>query len=1013
MNGAAWQRLVNGRLVDESDYVETLIASLGPEADFNTASEQASRWIADVRKQPPSGIEALLLEYPLSTSEGVALTCIAEALLRIPEPAVADRLIRDVLDPLIWESHLGQSGSLFVNAATWGLALTGRWLSATEHPEGDAQTWLRRLTKTLGEPLLRQALMRAMRYLAEQFVIGEDLPIALRHATPQSAQTYSFDMLGEAALTERDSERYFLAYRSAIEQVAMHAETAPDTLRASVSIKLSALHPRYTSSQKQRLDAELFPRLLDLAKLAARLRIDVCIDAEEADRLEISLQLFAKTMAALENHERCHFGLVVQAYAKSALRVLQWLAELSDRYSARINVRLVKGAYWDTEIKRAQQRGLASYPVFTSKSATDISYLACAKFILQHPQRFFPQFATHNAATIASVIALQPDVSRFELQRLYGMGEALYRILERQYPELHVRVYAPVGSHHELLPYLIRRLLENGANTSFIHQLHDSRTPIALLAAHPTQQWRAARSSLPLPNDLWKPLRENSPGIYWHNEMERDNFLKILNTFAVRMYNYASAEESTAAVNPYSSSPIGCWRAASFANCDNAINAAKAHQPRWQQTSIQDRAKLLERCAELFVHHRAELVALITRETGRTLENSYEEVREAIDFCRYYASEARSKMCVHELPSITGEENRLLLIPRGIFVAISPWNFPLAIFCGQIVAALVTGNAVLAKPAEQATLTALRAIELMHEAGIPQEILHCLPGPGETIGQYLCALRDINGIVFTGGFETAYAIRKIISAREGEMIPFIAETSGINVLIADSSAQPQQLVSDVIRSAFDSAGQRCSALRILCIPEICADEIEPLIIGAMQQLRLGDPIEWQTDVGPVIDPDAKASLVRYLTEHSSQLLFQLDARATGNFVPPTLLRVMRIDEVNREAFGPVLHILRYRESETHGLVDQINALGFGLTCGLHSRNHVKAVNLAMRLRVGNIYINRDIIGANVGAQPFGGMGKSGTGPKAGGPHYLFQFTSEKTITTNTAALGGDHKLLSL
>jgi len=1015
---ALWEHVVTAALADEKCCVDNLITILDTAPEQQSAvARQAAAWISEARRHPPQGIEALLLEYPLSQPEGIALMCLAEALLRIPNADVADELIRDVLNPLVWERHLGHSESWFVNAASYGLALTGRWLAATQHPEGQANTWLRQLANKLGEPMLRQALKQAMRYLAEQFVLGENLTVALRRAdnNRQPGITYSFDMLGEAALTASDSTQYFAAYSEAIQQVSDSFSDRPEIIRPSVSIKLSALHPRYHAAQSQRLQAELIPKLLSLARSAASANLDLCIDAEEADRLELSLQIFASVLQTLDEQQRPHFGLAMQAYSKRALPTLQWLRVVAARCQTRINIRLVKGAYWDTEIKRAQQRGLSSYPVFTDKCATDLSYLACAKWLLQHPQEFFPQFATHNATTVAALLTLQPDSSRFELQRLQGMGEALYRIVCAQHPQLRVRVYAPVGEHRDLLPYLIRRLLENGANTSFIHQLHEPSIRIADLAAHPSQQITIDNigSNLPLPPDLWLPQRKNAPGIYWCSEAERESFLSALNVWRDYRYDFtAVGGEQFVTRNPFSYQPVGTWSTADIADCNAAIAQAKKQQFEWRTVSIAQRAKIIEQCAELFIAHRAELIALIIRETGKTLENANEELREAVDFCRYYASTARLQLCEQALPSVTGEENRLQLCARGIFLAISPWNFPLAIFTGQIVAALVTGNAVIAKPAEQATLTAMRAIELMHSAGVSRQLLQCLPGPGEIIGRHLCGHVDIDGIVFTGGFDTARSIQRELTNRAGAIIPFIAETAGINVLIVDSTAQPQQLTLDVIRSAFDSAGQRCSALRVLCLPHSIADDIENLLAGAMQQLQLGDPFEWSTDIGPVINTDAKIELLAYLDQHSTDILFQCPSPNSGDFVPLTLVRIQHIKQMEREAFGPILHVLRYQESATETLIEQINSLGFGLTCGIHSRNLSKAIALAEQLQVGNIYINRDIIGATVGAQPFGGTGKSGTGPKAGGPHYLLRFTTEKTLTINTAALGGDYTLLT-
>ena len=1033
----AWTQLGSYCCADEAACIDRLHALLDNSDSAQAAiAAQASVWITALRSAPPTaGIEALLLEYPLSSAEGIALMSLAEALLRIPEPKIADRLIRDLLNPIAWQQHLGHNDSQWVNAASWGLALSGRWLAFTEPTQQHFQSeharvehaglaWLQRLTAQLGAPLLRRALLQAMRYMAEQFVLGENLPAALRRMPRDWShnETHSLDMLGEAALTAADSERYISAYRSAIQQMALCQP--PLTLaRPSVSIKLSALHPRYQSQQWPRLQRELLPQLIALAEQAAAGGIDVTIDAEEADRWELTLQIFAQLMQSVAPPTRAHIGLVVQAYSKRALPSLFWLGELAARHATQLKIRLVKGAYWDSEIKRAQQRGLADYPVFTSKAATDISYLACAAWLLERPQLFFPQFATHNAATVAAILYRQPDLARCEFQRLHGMGAALYRSVRAQYPLLNCRIYAPVGEHRELLPYLVRRLLENGANTSFMHQLHDPAIAIDTLAAHPLQLWPPPTLPLPNPLQLW-PARCNSRGIYLHNENERMQFFAELENYREHLYDEQpydhpaapqSVDDKNNVHSPYDNRAIGSWYATSATRLDAMATRARHEQYAWQLTTVDNRAACLEKYADLLFAARAELVVLMARETGKTLENGLDEVREAIDLCRYYAQQARLLLTEPtQLPGTTGEENRLSLIARGTFACISPWNFPLAIFSGQIAAALVTGNAVLAKPAEQATLTAQFAAALLHRAGVPPAIMQLLPGSGEIIGRQLCAHPHIDGIVFTGGWETARAIQQQVAQRDGAMIPFIAETAGLNTLIADSSAQPQQLVTDVIRSAFDSAGQRCSALRVLFLPERCADAIERLLCGALQQLSLGDPLSWSTDIGPIIDAEARQQLLDYIAiqRKLGAVIAQLPTPTSGLFVPPTLLRLHHLDELSREAFGPILHIIRYPEDALDAVVEQINISGYGLTCGIHSRNEQYALQLAQRLRVGNIYINRDIIGAVVEAQPFGGMGKSGTGPKAGGIHYLQRFTVEKAISINTSALGGDYRLLT-
>ncbi|MET0379827.1 MAG: bifunctional proline dehydrogenase/L-glutamate gamma-semialdehyde dehydrogenase PutA [Spongiibacteraceae bacterium] len=990
-------------------------------ATVPAVERQSAAWIERLRAEGPRrlGLEALLLEYRLDTPEGVALMCLAEALLRIPDPAAADRLIHDVLSPLSWREHLGHSEDIFVNAASWGLALTGRLLTAHEQPQGHPQRWLERIASRVGENLLRQALQQTMRFLANQFVLGETLPAALHRAEAdwRKGYTHSFDMLGEAALTYADSRRYFAAYREAVATVG--ASVVPPALpRPNVSIKLSALHPRYVSAQWSLLQRELIPELCALCEFAAACNVALSIDAEEADRLELSLQLVASVLAQLDASARPYLGVVVQAYNQRALGVLRYLHTLTQQFSLRMNIRLVKGAYWDSEIKRAQQRGLDHYPVYTRKYATDLSYLVCAQFLLHNPQHFYPQFATHNATTLAAIIALASAGQDFELQRLHGMGEALYDCVREQFPALHCRIYAPIGEHRELLPYLVRRLLENGANTSFIHQLYDRTITVETLARHPLNADNDPR--LPLPAALFAPERINSPGIDLHHRTSRDILFADIAAFRQTL----SATETTTAAsvvhNPATRQVIGHWTTATDSDIDSAVTTARTAQRKWENRGVETRARALERLADLLIAQRAELIALMALETGKTLENALDEIREAVDYCRYYAAQARTLLQTSTaLPGPTGEHNELRLRPRGVFVCISPWNFPLAIFCGQIVAALATGNTVVAKPAEQSTLTALRTAQLMYAAGIPEAVLQILPGDGASVGAALCARTDIDGVVFTGGFSTAKIIQRQLANRDGAIIPFIAETAGLNCLIADSSAQPQQLAIDVLRSAFDSAGQRCSALRVLFLPQTggpqsSADVIEALLIGALPTLQLGDPFDWSTDIGPIIDIDALQKLQKHVEKFRAQgrVLFQGNVPAVGNFFAPTIIRLSALSELTEEAFGPILHIVRYDEHAIEAVIADINAAGFGLTCGIHSRNLQRAQDFAQRLRVGNCYINRDMIGAVVGAQPFGGCGKSGTGPKAGGPNYLHRFLTEQTLTVNTAALGGDPKLLS-
>ncbi len=1009
---ANWRALTDAWLIDESHQLQQLRTLLQPL--LPAASAEAARWIEAVRADTGGhGVEALLREYALDSREGLALMVLAESLLRIPDPDAADELIRGLLGPADWHSHVGHSESVLVNATSWGLALAGRWLADSDDRHGRAPTdvgqWLQRWRARLAEPLLRRALKRAMRFLADQFVLGADLPQALAHARTHWSDgvTHSFDMLGEAALTADDSTAYLDAYRTAIDTVG--AARLPEGLaRPGVSIKLSALHPRYQTQHWQRLRSELLPTLHTLLLRAAEAGVDITFDAEEADRLELSLALLEQLGDGLPAHARRHVGVAVQAYNPRVLAVLQWIGELATRYGTPLKVRLVKGAYWDSEIKRAQQRGLRGYPVFTAKWQTDLAYLACARWLLQHPQQFFPQFATHNALTIATVLQFQSDPRRLEFQRLHGMGEALYHCVRRDHPELALRVYAPVGAHRELLPYLIRRLLENGANNAFVHRLHDASIPVAELLRDPLQA-APQTAVIPPPTVLHAP-RTDAPGIWLHSEIERRALLHEINAF--RGNHYGDADDPCAVTSPATGEPVGRWRPADTARIEATITAARTAQRNWYETAVDLRAQYLEQAAERLLAHRAELVTLMAREVGKTLESGLDEMREAVDFCRYYAALARDQLPTRPLPGPNGEINQLQLRPRGLIASISPWNFPLSIFVGQAAAALVCGNAVVAKPAEQATLTAQLATHCLQQV-LPPDLLQLLPGDGETVGGALCAHPAVDGIVFTGGLDTARAIQCALAGRDGPLIPLIAETAGINALIADSSAQPQQLVADVLRSAFDSAGQRCSSLRLLCLPHTTADAIEQLLIGAMRQLQLGDPLEWNCDIGPIIDAQALLALRQYVEpfRQRGRVIYEGDTPPNGNLMAPALLRVDAVAELQREAFGPILHILRYDERQLDALVDAIDALSYGLTAGIHSRNEARARRIASRLRVGNCYVNRDLIGAVVGTQPFGGRGLSGTGPKAGGPHYLFAFTTEATLTINSAALGGDPQLL--
>ncbi|HSC14830.1 MAG TPA: bifunctional proline dehydrogenase/L-glutamate gamma-semialdehyde dehydrogenase PutA [Gammaproteobacteria bacterium] len=1019
-------------LADEANVVAELVERAAlPRAQSERVRGAAAALVAAIRRrqQDAGGVDALLRAYDLSSGEGIVLMCLAEALLRIPDADTADRLIADKLGSADWQSHLGKSDSLFVNASTWALLLTGRIVRPAELDEAPA-SFFARLVERVGEPVVRAALRQAMRILGQQFVMGETIESALRRAAQNPELEYSFDMLGEAALTARDALRYFEAYGAAIDAVGRNGARAGSLRDAnSVSVKLSALCPRFEVPQSARAARELVDGLTKLALAARDAGIGLTVDAEEADRLELSLAIFAQVFrdARLAGYDG--LGLAVQAYQKRALPVLEWLAALARGARRTIPVRLVKGAYWDSEIKRAQEQGLDDYPVFTRKCNTDVSYLACAKALLTRHDSLYPQFATHNAHTVAWLLEVGAD-RPFELQRLHGMGEELYGELLEGARARPVRVYAPVGSHENLLPYLVRRLLENGANTSFVNRLVQAEADVDEIVADPVEIARASLASvrhprIPLPRDLFAPQRQNSRGTNLASGSELEALAGALAATGgerwlarPRVDGADVAGRAQECRSPADGRRIvGTAEFADARTARRALDAASAFAARWSETPPIERAALLKRAAELIEDDRAELVARCVAETGKTVPDSLAEVREAVDLLRYYAAECERVLArPTRLPGPTGERNELSLIARGVFFCVSPWNFPLAIFTGQVAAALAAGNTVIAKPAEQGTLVAAHAVALLQRAGVPPGALQFLPGDGRTLGEVALADPRVAGVVFTGSVETAHAINSALAARKGALATLIAETGGVNAMIVDSSALPEQVVRDALASAFNSAGQRCSALRLLCLPEHTADEILRMLTGAMDELVVGDPRLLATDVGPVIDADAHAALTRYVDEHERAVVHRYRLGAAhehGLFVAPTVIALKRASELTREVFGPVLHVVRYEPKRLDALVDEINGLGYGLTLGVHTRIDSTADTVALRARVGNVYVNRNMIGAVVGVQPFGGMGLSGTGPKAGGPHYLPRFATERTVTTNTAAVGGNATLLSL
>ncbi|MFY9772526.1 MAG: bifunctional proline dehydrogenase/L-glutamate gamma-semialdehyde dehydrogenase PutA, partial [Xanthobacteraceae bacterium] len=870
---------------------------------------------------------------------------------------------------------------------------------------------------------------QAMRLLASHFVIGRTIEEALHRAKTHAEFSYSFDMLGEGARTRVDAENYFEAYVGAIAAIGAIAANEKPRSRPGISVKLSALHPRYEAISRERVLKELTPRLVELARLAKNRDLQFTVDAEEVDRLELSLDVIAATLRdrALDGWDG--FGLAVQAYQKRAPTVIGWVEEVAAALNRKLTVRLVKGAYWDSEIKRAQERGLADYPVFTRKAMTDLCYMACVKRLLAARNRLFPQFATHNALTVASVIEDAGGIDGFEFQRLYGMGEALYEALFAEFPDVVCRVYAPVGGHRDLLAYLVRRLLENGANSSFVSAAADPSVPIGEILRRP-QSWigapaQARNRKIPLPRDIFQPERRAAAGIDFGDRGSLDGLLgeirdaAAMRTEAAPLVNGVTLPGVARQVqSPIDGSLIGMVREADVAIGNAAMAAAADGFPSWTAWLIEQRAAALERAADRLESDRGRLLALLQNEAGKTLDDALAELGEAVDYCRYYAARARTTLAPQAMPGPTGESNKLRYRGRGVFVCISPWNFPLAIFVGQIVAALVAGNTVVAKPAEQTPLIAARAVALLHEAGVPKSALHLIPGDG-TIGAHLVAHRLIAGVVFTGSTETGRAINRTLAAKNGPIVPLIAETGGINAMIVDATALPEQVCDDVLASAFRSAGQRCSALRLLCVQEDVAEPFLEMIAGAAHELNVGDPRLIETHIGPVIDAEAKTKLDDWLVEQerAGRLRFRWDRHrappAQGTYVAPAIVELDRAGALDREIFGPVLHVVRWHPDRLDALLDEIAANATALTLGIQSRIDFRFARIAGRLPHGNVYVNRNMIGAVVGVQPFGGTGLSGTGPKAGGPDYLRRFAAEQVVTVNTAAAGGNAGLLAL
>jgi len=1013
---------------DEALAARFLAAAHRPPDAEARIDARATRLIEAIRARSSGlgGVEDFLHAYSLSTREGLALMVLAEALLRVPDAATADRLIEDKLRAGDWSHPLGRPSAL-VSASAWTLGITARVIQPGETPDNI----LDGVVKRIGLPAVRVATRQAMRLLGSHFVLGETIGAALSRAGAQPRSRYSFDMLGEGARTAADAARYLAAYAGAIDAIGRsdltrHAEDALPT-RPGISVKLSALNPRYEAVSRERVMHELVPALTALARRAKGHGLNFTVDAEEADRLELSLAVIGAVVADASLAGWDGFGVAVQAYQKRAGAVIGFLDDLARAHNRRLTVRLVKGAYWDTEIKRAQERGLAGYPVFTRKAMTDLSYLACARQLLAARPRLFPQFATHNALTVASLIGDAGGVEGYEFQRLHGMGEALYATLLADYPGAACRVYAPVGGYRDLLAYLVRRLLENGANSSFVSVAADPAVPVADILRRP-QHWIASPAAarhpaIPLPRDLYAPERVNSSGVEFGERAALAALVEAVRAAAKPadaapiVDGVAIAGRERAVRSPVDGRPVGTVAEADDAIVHTAMAAAQAGFAGWSATPLETRATILQRAAALIEDDRAALIALLQAEGGKTLDDAVSEVREATDYCRYYAAQARATLAPHALPGPTGESNQLRSRGRGVFVCISPWNFPLAIFTGQIVAALAAGNAVVAKPAEQTPLVAAHAVRLLHEAGVPVGALHLLPGDG-ALGAALVRERRVAGVAFTGSTEVARSIQRALASGNGPIVPLIAETGGINAMIVDATALSEQVTDDVVTSAFRSAGQRCSALRLLCVQDDVADRMIEMIAGAAAELKLGDPRDPSVHVGPVIDAPAQERLDQWIAEmeEDSAVLFRWDAERAlpqaGTFVAPAIVELPDARALTEEVFGPILHVVRWRADELDGLLDDLAASGYALTLGIQSRIDTTAERAVARLANGNVYVNRSMIGAVVGTQPFGGSGLSGTGPKAGGPHYLPRFAAEQTVTVNTAAAGGNTALMT-
>jgi len=1027
-----WAELDFHKFSDENIAANSLLGRVGLDSTSRAKiGAEAIEIVRRARKMTAKKglMETFLEEFGLSNNEGLALMCLAESLLRVPDAKTADRLIAEKISSGDWSDHKGQSESWLVNASTLGLMLTGKVVDVDKSAKSDVSKFMRNLTRKAGEPVIRTAMMQAMRIMGEQFVVGRTIDAAIERSETLGldggVSICSFDMLGEGARTAKDADRYFTAYLDAIKALGASRggkrkeEARPEDI-SGISVKLSALHPRYEAVNEARVMAELYPKVLKLAQVAAEGDLNFCMDAEEADRLVISLKIFDRLVREPSLGDWSGLGLAVQAYQKRSPYVVEKLTEFSKQTGRRIMVRLVKGAYWDSEIKHAQVEGYADFPVWTRKSTTDIAYLACARMLLSAGSGIYPQFATHNAHTVAAIEEMAEPGAEYEFQRLHGMGDALYRAVNPTRP---VRIYAPVGAHEDLLPYLVRRLLENGANTSFVHRFLDDNVPPEEVAQSPFTSSKIMRHSrISKPLDLFEEERPNSIGLDLSQDSVRAHIAsQTYSPIAAKALSSAKlskGQRKRDIFSPVTAEKLGSVSSAKADDVNIAAKAAFTAFPDWNAKGGAARGKILRAMGDALEAHMDDFITLMSREAGKSVADCIAEVREAVDFCRFYGAEAERQFNGWAvMPGPAGETNELAMSGRGVFVCISPWNFPLAIFAGQITAALAAGNTVLAKPAEQTPLTAYRAVELFYEAGLPKDVLHLLPGEGD-IGAAMVNVPNIAGVCFTGSTEVAKIINLSLAQKDGPIPVLIAETGGLNGMFVDTTALREQVMDDVIQSAFNAAGQRCSALRILFLPEDTAEHVIEGLCGAMDELIIGNPAQPSTDVGPVISGEALMQFHNYIanlpTHMSVEKQVELPANLPdGFFMPPTLVRAKSLKGFDREIFGPILHVVTYKDKDLDKLMAEFAAKGYGLTLGVHSRLEGFAQRVTEAVPAGNIYINRNVIGAVVGVQPFGGLGLSGTGPKAGGPHYVARFATEITRSNNITAQGGDPALLNL